>query len=93
MSDQIIFTQLQQLPDSLKKEVMDFIGYLLEKHKVSARPTKAPKRNGKANSGKGKQELEEAIRVVQAGCDMSAYGDALKYQTEARQDRKLPHRD
>ncbi len=93
MSDQIIFSQLQQLPDALKNEVMDFIGYLLEKHKASVRPTKTPKPKGKAKGGKAKQELEEAIKVVQAGCDMSSFGDALEYQTTARQERKLPYRD
>jgi Protein of unknown function (DUF2281) len=93
MSDQIIFSQLQQLPEALKKEVMDFIGYLLEKHKVSARPNKAPKPNGKVKELKAKKELEEAIKVVQAGCDMSSFGDALEYQKSARQERKLPYRD
>jgi hypothetical protein len=93
MSDQIIYTQLQQLPDALKKEVMDFIGYLLEKHKVAAQPPKAPKQHKAANGIKAKQELEEAIRIVKVGCDMSTYGDALNYQIETRQDRKLPKRD
>ncbi|MCF8246169.1 MAG: DUF2281 domain-containing protein [Saprospiraceae bacterium] len=72
MSDQIIFTQLQQLPDALKKEVMDFIGFLLEKHRASSQPTGTPKqpKKGKATN----TELEEAIKIVQAGCDMSSFG-------------------
>ncbi|MDO8367047.1 MAG: hypothetical protein Q7T20_09635 [Saprospiraceae bacterium] len=30
-------------------------------------------------------ELEEALRIVRQGCDMSTYGDALQYQIETRQ--------
>lgn len=32
MTEHLVFRQLQQLPDSLKQEVLDFIGYLLQKH-------------------------------------------------------------
>jgi Protein of unknown function (DUF2281) len=32
MTDQIVLRQFQQLPDSLKQEVLDFIGYLWSKH-------------------------------------------------------------
>jgi hypothetical protein len=40
-----------------------------------------------------KRDLEEALRIVRMGCDMSNFGDALEYQKEIRQDRVLPFRD
>jgi len=42
---------------------------------------------------KQKISIEEAIRIVRMGCDMSGFGDALEYQMEARKDRDLPYRD
>ena len=42
---------------------------------------------------KTETDLAEAIRVVQMGCEMSTFGDALAYQLEIRQDRNLPFRD
>ena len=33
-TDEIIFRQLQQLPEALKSEVLDFIGFLATKHNV-----------------------------------------------------------
>ncbi|MBK8566150.1 MAG: DUF2281 domain-containing protein [Saprospiraceae bacterium] len=91
MTDQIIITQLQQLPESLKKEVMDFIGFLLEKHQLGSQSPKPRK-----NRGKGEQandEVAEALKIIQDGCDMSSFGDALSFQNETRKERKLPHRD
>ena len=45
MSEQLIYLQLQQLPDSLKQEVIDFIGYLLKKHNLPAtQPNGKPKK-------------------------------------------------
>ena len=35
-------------------------------------------------------EITEAIRIVNSGCDMRNYGDALQYQIETRRDRALP---
>ncbi len=32
MTEHLVFRQLQQLPDHLKQEVLDFIGYLLAKY-------------------------------------------------------------
>ena len=32
MTDQLILRQLKMMPDNLKQEVADFIGYLLQKH-------------------------------------------------------------
>lgn len=40
-----------------------------------------------------KTDLEEAIKVVRRGCDMSDYGDALTYQRDVREDRTLPFSD
>ncbi len=48
--------------------------------------------NPKASSLK-EDELEEAIRIIQQGCDMSTFGDALDYQIETRRERSLPFRD
>ncbi len=93
MTDQIILTQLQLLPEALQKEVMDFIGYLLEKHRASAKPVKPTRQNGINKAEKGGQAIAEAIKIVQAGCDMRSFGDALEYQKTARQDRELPYRD
>jgi hypothetical protein len=89
MTEQIILTQIQQLPESLKKEVLDFIGYLLEKHNRK-KPTASSDRKQATGAGSG---IEEAIRIVQAGCDMGSFGDALEFQQTARQERKLPYRD
>ena len=53
MTDKIILTQLQVLPEDLKKEVLDFIGYLLSKH-AKQLPQKAVPKFG---SAKGKYKL------------------------------------
>jgi hypothetical protein len=36
------------------------------------------------------EEIAEAIRIVQQGCDMSNFGDALEYQRENRKERLMP---
>lgn len=38
-------------------------------------------------------EIVEALRIIDEGCDMSNYGDALEYQKMVREDRELPHQD
>jgi hypothetical protein len=53
MTDKIILNQLQVLPEDLKKEVLDFIGYLLSKQ-VKQLP---PKATPKFGSAKGKYKL------------------------------------
>ncbi len=35
-------------------------------------------------------EAAEALRIIEAGCDMNNYGDALEYQKQVREDRELP---
>lgn len=38
-------------------------------------------------------EITQALRIIDAGCDMSNYGDALEYQEMVREDRELPYRN
>lgn len=40
-----------------------------------------------------KDDIAEAMRIIDEGCDMSNYGDALEYQKQVREDRDLPYRD
>lgn len=42
---------------------------------------------------KNDARLKEALSVVRLGCDMSNFGDALKFQNDLRKDRVLPYRD
>ncbi len=53
MTDKIIIHQLQVLPENLKQEVLDFIGYLLMKHA----PKQPKKPTPKFGSAKGKYIL------------------------------------
>lgn len=39
------------------------------------------------------EEIKEALKIIQNGCDTSNFGDALEYQMEARQERSLPFRN
>lgn len=52
-ADQLIVFQLQQLPDSLKKEVLDFIGVLFSKHNLKP----VQKNKPKFGSAKGKYKM------------------------------------
>ncbi len=47
MTEHLVFHQLQQLPENLKQEVLDFIGYLLQKHQFQQQK---PEKN---KTGKG----------------------------------------
>ena len=48
MTDQLILLQLKEMPDNLKQEVLDFIGYLSAKHKLSSnQPPRKKKHFGK----------------------------------------------
>lgn len=99
MTDQQVLIQLQQLPDNLKQEVSDFIGYLLAKYKKVAATPQPPeqkrfsKYRGSLKSGLSVEELDETLRMIRMGCDMSSFGDAGEYQTEVRKERSLPYRD
>ncbi len=66
VSDQVILRQLQQLPNSLKKEVLDFIGYLLSKYQ---KQPKAPKHSfskyrGSLNLGLTREEVDIQINQM-----------------------------
>ncbi len=60
MSEKLILLQLQQLPDNLKKEVMDFIGYLLAKYQAA---TPAPKPAKKKRFGKYRGCLKTGLSI------------------------------
>ncbi len=54
MTEQAIFRQLQLMPPSLQKEVLDFIGYLLMKHNFEQKPDK---KRPKFGSAKGRYHM------------------------------------
>ena len=60
MSEQIIYLQLKQLPDSLKQEVMEFIEMLLKKHQITSNQ---PKPTGKKRFGKYRGCLNTGLSV------------------------------
>ena len=60
MSEQLIFLQLKQLPDNLKKEVLDFIGQLLAKHKLAV---PEPKPSRKKRFGKYRGSLKTGLSI------------------------------
>lgn len=37
-------------------------------------------------------EIAKAISIIEQGCEMDSYGDALEYQLEGRKDRPFPFR-
>ena len=39
------------------------------------------------------EEVAEALRILEKGCDMTSFGDPLEYQRVSREDRPLPHRE
>lgn len=53
MTEQIVLSQFQQLPDNLKQEVLDFIGYLWSKHSAK----KPQKNRPQFGSAKGKYQI------------------------------------
>lgn len=53
MNDQIILAQLNQLPDNLKNEVMDFIEFLMSKNQNALTTKNRPK----FGSAKGKYKM------------------------------------
>lgn len=53
MTDQLILLQLKEMPDNLKQQVVDFIGYLLSKHSTK----KSEKNKPTFGSGKGKYKM------------------------------------
>ena len=68
-NDQLILVQLQQMPDALKKEVLDFIGFLFEKHQLNGPKPKKNKpksafSSGLKNSQNGKELPSEIIQPI-----------------------------
>jgi hypothetical protein len=59
MTDQILL-QLQLMPDNLKKEVLDFIGYLLSKHQS---PDNNPQPSRKKHFGKYRGSLKTGLSL------------------------------
>lgn len=55
MTEQIVLRQLQQLPDDMKKEALDFIGYLWTKYNAQ----KAKKNRPQFGSAKGKYRMSD----------------------------------
>ncbi len=56
-TNQLILFQLQQLPETRKQEVLDFIGYLFSKHQIGKTPTK--KNRPQFGRTKGKYRMAE----------------------------------
>ena len=53
MTEQLVLRQFQQLPDNLKQEVLDFIGYLWSKYNAQ----KTKKNRPQFGSAKGKYRM------------------------------------
>jgi len=60
MTGQLILNQLQQLPESLRQEVVDFIGYLLKKHNL---PATQPNGKPKKRFGKYRGSLKTGLTI------------------------------
>lgn len=60
MKEQQVLLQLQQLPDDLKQEVLDFIGYLFVKHNITV---SKPKRLRKKHFGKYRGSLNSGLSI------------------------------
>jgi hypothetical protein len=57
MTDQLIIHQLQMMPENLKQEVLDFMGYLLSKHQTAISSQKEMPKIPVFGSAKGKYVL------------------------------------
>ncbi len=55
MTDRSILYQIELLPENLKQEVMDFVGYLMAKYKLEKKPHSGPV----FGSAKGKYVLSD----------------------------------
>jgi hypothetical protein len=53
MTEQLVLRQFQQLPENMKQEVLDFIGYLWSKYNTQ----KPQKNRPKFGSAKGKYQM------------------------------------
>lgn len=60
MTEHLVFRQLQQLPDNLKQEVLDFIGYLLSKYTLAVQKPLFPAAITKPAFGCGEIKIKIA---------------------------------
>ncbi|MCO6475604.1 MAG: DUF2281 domain-containing protein [Phaeodactylibacter sp.] len=68
MKEQEILLQIEQLPDDLKREVLDFIGFLLMKYQLTHSPTK-PEREKKFGKYRGSLKSGLSIDEIDAQLD------------------------
>lgn len=72
MKEQEILLQIEQLPDDLKKEVLDFIGYLLMKYRLTPSTTKPEHKNkfgkyrGRLKSGLSIDEIDTQLNQLRS---------------------------
>ena len=70
MKEQQVLLQLQQLPDDLKQEVLDFIGYLFVKHNITGSKRKHLRKKhfgkycGSLNSGLSIEETDAQLKQL-----------------------------
>jgi hypothetical protein len=93
MLENKILIQLRHLPNHLKWEVLDFVNFLLTKKGTALGEDAAEIKVSETTSPTTPYEIEDAVRIVKQGCDMSSFGNPTSYQRETRSDRSLPHRD
>jgi hypothetical protein len=60
MTDQQVLLQLKNLPDNLKREVVDFIGYLFSKYNLATKKRALPASNSKPAFGCGAVKMKIA---------------------------------
>lgn len=63
MTDQHILLQLKQMPDDLKQEVLDFIGYLLMKHNLMQEGKHKPAFGSAKGKYSMKADFDEPLEV------------------------------
>lgn len=54
MSDQFILQQIQQMPPTIRQEVLDFMAFLMAKYKIEQKPVRKRPQFG---SAKGRYEM------------------------------------
>ena len=71
MTDQLILLQLKEMPDNLKQEVLDFIGYLSAKYKL---PSNQQPRN-KKHFGKYRGSLKTGLSLEEMNVQLQQMRD------------------
>ena len=69
MTDQIILLQLKEMPDNLKQQVVDFIGYLSAKYNLSAASQSGKKKHfgkyrGSLKTGMSTQDIDIQLQKL-----------------------------